>query len=246
MRKLLLPVLALLACALFVATPATYAHEGHDDHEPALECNEASLYCPTSPMRELSQLVANFPNPNVTAPQPVIAEPPITVRKPGSIVVTYDVSTRGTITADVATFKSQAAATLNDSRGWTRLGATFKEVASGGQFTLVLSQASQVPTFGSPCDSTYSCQTGRYVIINQDRWLGATDSWNQAGGDLRNYRHMVVNHETGHWLGHGHTSCSGAGQAASVMQQQSINLGGCKFNPWPLDSEIWSTRLGIR
>jgi hypothetical protein len=26
------------------------------------------------------------------------------------------------------------------------------------------------------------------------------------------------------------------------MQQQSINLG-CSFNPWPLDSELWSTRL---
>jgi len=51
--------------------------------------------------------------------------------------------------------------------------------------------------------------------------------------------------EVGHWLGHDHKVCSGVGQLAAVMQQQSISLGGCNFNPWPLDSELWSTQLGI-
>lgn len=158
--------------------------------------------------------------------------------------VTYSVETRGTITADLAEFKQQAHATLNDSRGWSRLDATFTEVASGGSFTLVLAEASQVPSFSATgCSTTYSCTVGRYVIINQDRWLGATDPWNSAGGTLRDYRHMVVNHETGHWLGHGHEYCGGPGKAAPVMQQQSIGLQGCTFNPWPLDSEIWSSRI---
>lgn len=163
------------------------------------------------------------------------------------ITVTYDVSTKGVITASLAEFRQQANQTLNDARGWSRMGVVFKEVASGGQFTLVLSEASQVPSF-SPggCDAQYSCRAGRYVIINQDRWMGATTSWNSAGGALRDYRHMVVNHETGHWLGHGHQACGGAGQAAPVMQQQSISLQGCTFNAWPLASELWSTQLGIR
>jgi hypothetical protein len=159
--------------------------------------------------------------------------------------VTYDVTTKGSITANVAEFKADANETLNDSRGWARMGVRFQEVASGGMFTLVLSQASQLPTFSSGCDALYSCNAGRYVVINQDRWLGATPSWNQAGGSLRDYRHMVINHETGHWLGHGHAHCGGAGQSAAVMQQQSIDLEGCKFNPWPLASELWSTTLGI-
>lgn len=159
--------------------------------------------------------------------------------------VTYDVTTRGTITASLAEFKTDANQTLNDSRGWAQLGVRFQEVASGGMFTLVLSEASQLPTFSSGCDALYSCNAGRYVIINQDRWLGATPSWNQAGGSLRNYRHMVINHETGHWLGHGHAHCGGTGQQAAVMQQQSIDLEGCSFNPWPLASELWSTTLGI-
>lgn len=149
------------------------------------------------------------------------------------------------LTADLAEFKRQANATLNDPRGWARMGVIFQEVASGGMFSLVLAEANQLPVFSPGCSAEYSCRAGRYVIINQDRWLGATPSWNAAGGSLRDYRHMVVNHEVGHWLGHGHEDCAAAGQSAAVMQQQSINLQGCSFNPWPTTSELWSTQLGI-
>lgn len=162
-----------------------------------------------------------------------------------SRTVTYDVSTKGAISANFAEFRAQANATLNDGRGWSRLGVTFQEVASGGAFTLVLSEASQVTSFSSGCGVDYSCRVGRYVIINQDRWQGATPSWNSAGGSLRDYRHMVINHETGHWLGHGHSNCSAVGQPAQVMQQQSIDLQGCAFNAWPTSSELWSSQLGI-
>lgn len=163
--------------------------------------------------------------------------------------VTYTVTTRGSVHANLAEFKSQANQTLNDGRGWSRMGVAFQEVAIGGDFTLVLSEAGQVPSFSPGCSDYYSCRVDRYVIINQDRWLGATPQWNSAGGDLRSYRHMVVNHETGHWLGHGHLDvnpyCAGTGQPAAVMQSQSANLQGCSFNPWPLASELWSTMLGI-
>lgn len=162
-----------------------------------------------------------------------------------TMTVTYDVATKGAVYASLSEFKLLANQTLNDSRGWARMNVQFVEVANGGMFTLVLSEASQLPAFSSGCSAEYSCNVGRYVVINQDRWMGATPSWNNAGGSLRDYRHMVVNHETGHWLGHDHQSCGGAGQLAPVMQQQSIDLQGCSFNPWPLPSELWSTRLGI-
>jgi len=202
-------------------------------------------------LREWPQTAASIKVPSLEDPQWLVQQKAAEaaqgrVSTPATKVVTYDVITRGTITANLAEFKSQANATLNDGRGWARLGVSFQEVASGGTFTLALSEASQMTSFSPGCGVDYSCRAGRYVIINQDRWLGATPSWNQAGGSLRDYRHMVVNHETGHWLGHDHQSCGGAGQAAPVMQQQSINLQGCSFNPWPLDSELWSTQLGIK
>jgi hypothetical protein len=50
---------------------------------------------------------------------------------------------------------------------------------------------------------------------------------------------MVVDHETGHWLGHPHLSCGGRGRLAPVMMQQSKGLDGCRHNPWPLASERW-------
>lgn len=162
-----------------------------------------------------------------------------------NVTVQYSVTSRGVATADMAEFSTQVNQTLNDARGWSRLGVAFQEVASGGSFTMVLSSADQMTSFSSGCSSLWSCRVGTNVIINQDRWLGATDAWDQGGGSLRDYRHSVVNHEVGHWLGHGHSSCGGAGQPAKVMQQQSIDLQGCVINPWPLASELWSTQLGI-
>jgi hypothetical protein len=160
----------------------------------------------------------------------------------GGRTFTYSVTTRGAVTANFSEFQVQANQSLNDPRGWPRMGVSFKQVPTGGNFILVLSEASQLPSFSSGCSVEYSCRAGQYVIINQDRWLYATPSWNNGGGSIRDYRHMVVNHETGHWLGHDHVSCGGAGQAAPVMQQQSMDLQGCNFNPWPLASELTTTR----
>ncbi len=207
-------------------------------------CNEMNLYCVNEKLAAGTNALKNIPATKIIPPAP---EPTAQTnsRAAGGRIVTYSVETRGVITASVGEFKTLANQSLNDSRGWSRLGVQFQEVASGGEFTLVLAEAQEVANFSPGCDSTYSCNVGRYVIINQDRWNGATESWNGAGGSLRDYRHMVVNHETGHWLGHGHASCPGAGQPAPVMQQQSIDLQNCSFNPWPIENELHSTRLGI-
>ncbi|MGA8848080.1 MAG: DUF3152 domain-containing protein [Nocardioides sp.] len=152
--------------------------------------------------------------------------------------VTYSVTTRGRITANVKEFALQARQTYADPRGWRAKGVQFRQVAEGGSFTLVLAEASTVPSFSSQCSSTYSCRVGRYVIINQTRWQQATPPWNSGGRSLRDYRHMVVNHETGHWLGKGHASCPGPGRLAPVMMQQSKGTNGCAFNPWPTAAEL--------
>lgn len=167
-------------------------------------------------------------------------------RQRNTVPATYTVETRGNVQTDVEQFANAAAGTFSDERGWSRMGVRFERVERDGQFVLVLAEASQMTSFSATgCDTTYSCRVGQYVIINEDRWLGATDPWNAQGGSIRDYQHMVVNHETGHWLGHGHSFCPGPGQPAPVMQQQSMDLQGCTFNPWPVDSELTSSQLGI-
>ncbi len=166
--------------------------------------------------------------------------PAVTHRVPARRTVTYSVQTRGAIHANVGVFRKQAQATFDDPRGWRSAGVAFRRVASGGHFTLVLAEASQVPSYSSVCSSQWSCRVGRYVVINQTRWQHASPMWNQRGRSLRDYRHMVVNHETGHWLGHGHSHCPGNGALAPVMMQQSKGLGGCVPNPWPTAAELRS------
>jgi hypothetical protein len=145
----------------------------------------------------------------------------------------YSVQGRGNV-SDLGAFADAAAETYTDPRGWNRSGTVrFERVPSAGDFTLWLAAADQVATFGGACDATWSCRNGRNVVINEDRWMTGSPAWTAAGGSLRDYRHMVVNHETGHWLGLGHVNCAAPGSPAAIMQQQSKDLQGCTPNPWP-------------
>ena len=157
-------------------------------------------------------------------------------------VVTYSVTTRGHVTASMEVFRRQARETYADPRGWRAGGVEFRRVPRGGSFTLVLAAARAVPTFSSTCSATWSCRVGRFVIINQERWKHASPAWNHAGLALRDYRHMVVNHETGHWLGLGHAGRPARGAKAPVMMPQSKGTAGCRLNPWPLPREAAAIR----
>lgn len=133
---------------------------------------------------------------------------------------------------------ADVASTFTDPRGWSLGGhISFRRVPSGGDFTIWLAQASQMTTFSADCSVEYSCRVGRNVIINDDRWTNGSPTLHMSVAD---YRHLVINHEAGHWLGLGHRSCSGPGNPAYVMQQQSKGgtfLGQCVPNAWPLDAE---------
>ena len=152
--------------------------------------------------------------------------------------VRYSVRTRGRMSADVPQFRRLAQQTYDDPRGWRGAGIRFVPVRRGGSFTLWLSTARRVPSFSAQCSAQWSCRVGRNVIINLTRWRHASAAWHRAGRSLRDYRHLVVNHETGHWLGHHHASCPRAGALAPVMMQQSKGTHGCRLNPWPTPGEL--------
>jgi hypothetical protein len=160
----------------------------------------------------------------------------------------YCIATNGVDNAHLSAFGAKLAAVLNDARGWSIGGQVgFSQATSGCSFTAWLTAPSKMSSFGAICDAMWSCRVGNNVVINFDRWQFASPAWNASGGSLEDYRAMVINHETGHWLEFGHSNCGGAGQPAPVMQQQSIDLAGCVFNPWPLPSELAVVRgrLGL-
>lgn len=157
--------------------------------------------------------------------------------------VRYEVDFVGRTTEEDE-FTDQVQQTLDDPRGWRADGIAFEQVDSGGDLTIVLSEASQIPGYSPVCSSDYSCRVGRFVLLNQDNWTDATRSWLADDASVRDYRHMVVNHEVGHWLGRGHVGCDVEGDVAPVMQQQSKTLDGCTANPWPLAEELKTPRFG--
>jgi hypothetical protein len=157
-----------------------------------------------------------------------------------TVVRTYCTAVRGVNPAVLPDLNGKLAATYADVRGWNDNGRiVFQKVASGCQYTVWMSAANQMTTFGAICDDFYNCQVGTSVVMNYNRWTSATPPWNKTGRSLEDYHVLMINHESGHRLGFlDNPTCPGAGKPAPVMMQQSINLKGCTFNIWPLASEF--------
>jgi hypothetical protein len=154
---------------------------------------------------------------------------------PVTRTITYSVTTDGPVISNLYEFATTATRILDSPRGWRAAGIQFVQVEHGGDFTLVLANPRHVENYDPVCDYLWSCSVGRWVVINDIRFAIGSESW---PGELDWYRSMVINHEVGHFLGLGHASCSGPGQLAPVMQQQSISMQGCQINPWPLQWEL--------
>ena len=134
---------------------------------------------------------------------------------------------------------------LNDPRGWKNI--TEKEFLlvseEDADFTFIFSSPDKTDELCAPLETNgiYSCRNEEEIIINYFRWEnGAID----FGNDMKTYRLYLINHETGHILGWGHTGCPKDGALAPVMMQQSKTTGGCTPYGWPL-YEIIDMKYGF-
>ena len=148
---------------------------------------------------------------------------------------TYEVAQRGHVRTDLEEFESLVEVILEERGGWTRAGVELRKVEDDGDVTIILAAPPEVAKADPGCSAVWSCRLGDEVLINDHRWRVASPAWR---GTLDDYRHYLVNHEVGHWLGMGHVDCSGPGEPAPVMQQQSIELDGCDPNGRPLEEEV--------
>ncbi|MBB6352238.1 DUF3152 domain-containing protein [Nonomuraea muscovyensis] len=154
--------------------------------------------------------------------------------RPGrGTVVRYLVEVERGLPFDRRTFAAQVHRTLNDPRGWAR----FQRVDHGPvRLRVALSSPALTDLQCLPLDTAgrLSCWNGLRSVINALRWARGVP---QYEGDLAAYRSYLVNHEVGHGLGHGHSTCPAPGRLAPVMVQQSMSLGRCRPNPWPYPSK---------
>jgi hypothetical protein len=147
-------------------------------------------------------------------------------------VRTVRISVEGGLPADGDAFAGFVLRTLNDPRGWTRDGYTFARTDAEADTEVVLASPRTSAQMCRPLQTngTLSCRNGQKVIFTWYRWVNGQEDF---GGDLTLYRQYLVNHEVGHFLGHGHQSCPGAGKRAPVMMQQTKGVKPCKPNAWP-------------
>nr|WP_328895708.1 DUF3152 domain-containing protein [Streptomyces sp. NBC_00236] len=195
------------------------------------------------------------PKPTTVSPSPspsVTATPPrIPASGPGTFAVAragassgggnaYRVEVEDGSGVDPDTAAALIADVLAAPRGWGHGGAhTFHQVANGpaGLVVRIATAATTDRICGAQGLNTrgeVNCRVGETVMVNLKRWQTGSPEFH---GPLADYRALIINHEVGHWLGHGHETCPGKGRPAPAMMQQIYGLKGCVSNAWPYDAE---------
>ncbi len=141
---------------------------------------------------------------------------------------------------DVDGFAAQVTSVLDDSRSWTGPGGVSLQRVDSGRpdFRIVLTSSLTVRQMcGYELHIETSCwsPSASTVVLNVARWVRGDTAY---VGDIASYHVYMINHETGHALGHSHAHQCLPDGSAPVMMQQTISLKAadgrlCEANPWP-------------
>ncbi|TWE18513.1 DUF3152 domain-containing protein [Kitasatospora atroaurantiaca] len=152
----------------------------------------------------------------------------------------YKVEVEDGIGIDPQATAAQIHSILSDKRSWTTDGRNGFQLVSDGTYDFTVKIASPetvdkiCATAGLSTGGEVNCDVGRQVMVNIKRWTSGSP---QFTGSIDDYRALIVNHEVGHRIGHGHEGCPGKGKLAPAMMQQIYGLNGCLPNAWPYTAD---------
>ncbi|GAA1574574.1 DUF3152 domain-containing protein [Kribbella karoonensis] len=148
--------------------------------------------------------------------------------------LTYRVEIEQGVTVNGAAVAAKIHQTLTDPRGWQALHPVSFERTDkpDADLRIILATPALTDKLCLPLDTggEVSCRVEDRVVLNAKRWVYAIPAYN---GQVELYRSYLVNHEVGHALGHGHSTCTTPKTPAPVMMQQTKGLAGCLPNAWP-------------
>ncbi len=239
---------ALLGCALLALVPlmsgcqdqAAPAADGTAGGGPGAWSTQTRSASPPQPTPSTPT-----PTPTPTPTVPLTGSGTFTTAQESSAPVgsgtpmRYRVQVEDSLDVSPAETAREINSVLADPRGWTAGGQAFQMVTSGpAALTVQVASPGTVDAIcgaaGLDTQGEVNCSVGSVVVVNLKRWMLGSP---QFDGSLHDYRALIINHEVGHRLGHGHEACSGEGRPAPVMMQQIKGLHGCTANAWPYDSD---------
>lgn len=148
----------------------------------------------------------------------------------------------GVTGVDLTAFARTVDSVLGDPESWTHRGSgvALQRIDTGTpEFRVTVTSSITVRQLcGYELRIETSCwapDSDNRVTLNVARWVRGDAAY---VGDLAAYHTYMINHETGHALGHSHANGCLASGLAPVMMQQTIGLKAangvtCQANPWP-------------